>query len=159
VLQKTNVQQNLIAKGVNFVYITMTCESGAATIDAANSKLEGIDPDWIVRPYEWKKSVAFLRDFTRRAGNNEIGMQGVELAGKDVDEDNDGKRDELSVGDMTAFTVYMAAQPRPTTKVELDDLGILTGDQHLKQIFGIAMFLLMPGCLFHTKTSNWNSGN
>ena len=109
----------------------MTCESGTATIDAGNSKLEGIDPDWIIRPYEWKKSVAFLRDFMRHAGHNEIGMQGVELVGKDVDEDNDGIKNELSVGDMTAFTVYMAAQPRPTTKVELDDLGILTGDQHL----------------------------
>jgi cytochrome c551/c552 len=131
---KTNVQQDLTTKGVNFGYITMTCDSGTASIDAANSKLEGIDPDWIVRPYEWKKSVAFLRDFTRTAGNNEIGMQGAELAGKDVDEDNDGKRDELTVGDMTAFTVYMAAQPRPTTKVELDDLGILTGDQHLTTV-------------------------
>jgi cytochrome c551/c552 len=128
---KTNVQQDLIAKGVNFGYITMTCESGTATIDAGNSKLEGIDPDWIVRPYEWKKSVAFLRDFMRHAGHNEIGMQGVELVGKDVDEDNDGIKNELSVGDMTAFTVYMAAQPRPTTRVELDDLGILTGDQRL----------------------------
>ena len=121
----------MIAKGVNFGYITMTCESGTATIDAGNSKLEGIDPDWVIRPYEWKKSVAFLRDFMRHASHNEIGMQGVELVGKDVDEDNDGKRNELSVGDMTAFTVYMAAQPRPTTKMELDDLGILTGNQHL----------------------------
>lgn len=129
---KTNVQQDLTAKSVNFGYITMTCESGTATIDAGNSKLEGIDPDWIIRPYEWKKSVAFLRDFMRHAGHNEIGMQGIELVGKDVDEDNDGKSNELSVGDMTAFTVYMAAQPRPTTKVELDDLGILTGDQRLK---------------------------
>jgi cytochrome c peroxidase len=129
---KTSVQQDLTAKGVNFGHITMSCASGIATIDAENSKIEGIDPDWIVRPYEWKKSVAFLRDFMRHAGQNEIGMQGVELVGKGVDEDNDGITNELSVGDMTAFTVYMAAQPRPTTKVELDDLGILTGDQHLK---------------------------
>jgi cytochrome c peroxidase len=48
-----------------------------------------------------------------------------------MDDDHDDKPNELSVGDMTAFTVYMAAQPRPTTKVELDDLGILTGDQRL----------------------------
>jgi len=129
---KTTVKQDLTAKGVNFGYITMTCESGIAEIDSGNSKLEGVDADWIIRPYEWKKSVAFLRDFMRHAGHNEIGMQGVELVGKDVDEDNDGKSNELSVGDMTAFTVYMAAQPRPTTKVELDDLGILTGVQRLK---------------------------
>ena len=129
---KTNVRQDLTAKGVYFGTITMTCENGAATIDGANSQLEGIAPDWVVRPYEWKKSVAFLRDFMRHAGQNEIGMQGVELVGKGVDDDHDDKPNELSVGDMTAFTVYMAAQPRPTTKVELDDLGILTGDQRLK---------------------------
>ena len=130
---KTNVQQDLITKGVNFGYITMTCDnSGKPTIVPGESKLEGLDPDWVIRPYEWKKSVTFLRDFMRHAGNNEIGMQGVELVGKNVDEDHDGIINELSVGDMTAFTVYMAAQPRPTTKVELDDLGILTGDQRLK---------------------------
>jgi cytochrome c peroxidase len=129
---KSSVQQDLTAKGVYFGYITMTCENGTATIDAGNSKLEGVNADWIIRPYEWKKNVTFLRDFMRHAGHNEIGMQGVELVGKDVDEDNDGKSNELSVGDMTAFTVYMAAQPRPTTRVELDDLGILTGDQRLK---------------------------
>jgi cytochrome c551/c552 len=121
----------LTTKGVNFGSITMTCASGTAVFDDAKSKLEGIDPDWIVRPYEWKKSVAFLRDFIRVAANNEIGMQAVEVAGKDIDEDNDGKTNELSVGDMTTSAVYMAAQPRPATKVELDDLGILTGDQQL----------------------------
>lgn len=128
---KSNIQQNLIAKGINFGYITMTCESGTATFNKGESKLEGLDPDWVIRPYEWKKSVTFLRDFMRHAGHNEIGMQGVELVGKEVDEDNDGVKNELSVGDMTAFTVYMAAQPRPTTKIELDDLGILTGDQRI----------------------------
>lgn len=129
---KQPVRQDLTAKGVYFGYVTMTCDNGVATPDAGNSRLEGIDGDWIVRPYEWKKIVTFLRDFMRHAGNNEIGMQNVELVGKDIDEDNDGKSNELSVGDMTAFTIYMAAQPRPTTKVELDDLGILTGDQRLK---------------------------
>jgi cytochrome c551/c552 len=128
---KTKITHNLIAKSVNFGSITMTCETGQANFVAGESKLEGLDPDWIIRPYEWKKSVAFLRDFMRHASNNEIGMQGVELVGHDIDEDNDGKKNELSVGDMTAFTLYMAAQPRPTTKTELDDLGILTGNRHL----------------------------
>lgn len=127
-----NVQQELITKGVNFGFITMTCESGTPVVDAANSKLDGIDADLVIRPFEWKKIVGFLRDFVRTAGNNEIGMQGVELVGKGIDEDNDNKSNELSVGDLTASAIYMAAQPRPTTKVELDDLGILTGDQHLK---------------------------
>jgi len=33
--------------------------------------------------------------------------------------------DELSVDDMTALTIYNAAQPRPTTRVELANLGLM----------------------------------
>jgi hypothetical protein len=131
----TEVVKQLTTKGVNFGYFTMTCDSGTAQLDSERSKIEGIDPDWVVRPYEWKKNVTFLRDFMRHAGNNEIGMQAVELVGYGKNEDNDKKTDELSVGDITAFTVYMAAQARPTTKIELDDLGILTAaGQELKAI-------------------------
>lgn len=120
-----SIEKELATKGVKFGHITMTCVDGVAKPDSENSKVKGIDSDWVVRPYEWKKNVAFLRDFMRHAGNNEIGMQAVELVGKGVDEDNDNKVDELSVGDITSFTIYMAAQARPTTKIELDDLGIL----------------------------------
>jgi|GEM_PF-517751 len=127
--QKTEVTKDFSAKGVKFGQVTVTCESGTAEIVGQKSKLEGVSPDGVVRPYEWKKNVAFLRDFMRHAGNNEIGMQGVELVGKDVDEDHDGPKNELSVGDMTAFTIYMAAQPRPVTKIELDDLGILAANK------------------------------
>jgi mono/diheme cytochrome c family protein len=119
------VTRDLVSKGVNFGHITVTCEDGVAKLDSDKSKIEGIDPDWVLRPYEWKKNVTFLRDFMRHASNNEIGMQAVELVGKGVDEDHDNKADELSIGDITAFTIYMAAQARPTTKLELDDLGIL----------------------------------
>jgi len=127
--QKTEVTKDFSAKGVKFGQVTVTCESGTAEIVGQKSKLEGVSPDGVVRPYEWKKNVAFLRDFMRHAGNNEIGMQGVELVGKDVDEDHDGPKNELSVGDMTAFTIYMAAQSRPVTKIELDDLGILAANK------------------------------
>ena len=40
-------------------------------------------------------------------------MQPVELAGDGVDGDFDGVVDEMTVGDMTALAVYLAAQPRP----------------------------------------------
>jgi di-heme oxidoreductase (putative peroxidase) len=79
----------------------------------------------IVRPFQWKGSVAFLRDFNRGAAHNELGMQAVEVVGDNVDGDNDGVRDELSIGDMTALAVYMAAQPRPTTLLELNQLDLL----------------------------------
>ena len=79
----------------------------------------------IVRPFQWKGSVPFLRDFNRGAAHNELGMQAVEVVGDNVDGDADGVRNELTIGDMTTLTVYMAAQPRPTTLLELNQLGLL----------------------------------
>ena len=82
-------------------------------------------PELIVRPFQWKGSVAFIRDFNRGASHNELGMQAVEIVGDNVDGDFDGVRNELTIGDQTALAIYLAAQPRPTTLVELDDLDLL----------------------------------
>jgi hypothetical protein len=82
-------------------------------------------PALIVRPFQWKGSVAFLRDFNRGASHNELGMQSVEIVGDDVDGDGDGVLNELTVGDQTALAIYMAAQPRPTTLLELNSLRLL----------------------------------
>ena len=79
----------------------------------------------IVRPFQWKGSVPFLRDFNRGAAHNELGMQAVEVVGDNVDGDFDGVTNELTIGDMTALAVYMAAQPRPTTLLELNALNLL----------------------------------
>jgi CxxC motif-containing protein (DUF1111 family) len=82
-------------------------------------------PDLVIRPFQWKGSELFLRKFNRDAANNELGMQAVEVVGENKDGDFDGVVNELSVGDLTALTVYIAAQPRPTTKVELASLGLI----------------------------------
>jgi len=114
------VTRDLEAKGVRFGRITAFPGGGFDSSD-----IEGIEHDLVVRPFQWKGSVAFLRDFNRGAAHNEIGMQAVELVGEHVDGDGDGVRDEMTVGDMTSLAVYIAAQPRPTTLVELDELGLL----------------------------------
>jgi hypothetical protein len=79
----------------------------------------------IIRPFQWKGSTAFLRDFNRGAAHNELGMQAVEVVGDNVDGDFDGVRNEFTIGDMTALAIYMAAQPRPTTLIELNGLNLL----------------------------------
>jgi hypothetical protein len=83
------------------------------------------DPLLVVRPFQWKGSVAFIRDFNRGASHNELGMQAVEIVGDDVDGDFDGIKNEMTIGDQTALAVYLAGQPRPTTLVELNSLGLL----------------------------------
>ena len=116
----SGVTAELEAKGVQFGSITVTCDGTDDT-----SAVSGVNADLIVRPFQWKGSVATLRDFNRGAGHNELGMQAVEITGDDVDGDSDGVVNELIVGDMSALAVYLAAQPRPVSKLELRDLGLL----------------------------------
>jgi cytochrome c peroxidase len=52
-------------------------------------------------------------------------MQAVEIVGVGVDGDGDGVVNELTVGDQTALALYVAAQPRPTTRLELANLGLI----------------------------------
>ncbi len=121
----------LTAKGVSFGVLaaqivvggTQANPTSVAQLDTVG--VRGVSSDLIVRPFQWKGSVGFLRDFNRSAAHNEIGMQAVELVGEGVDGDGDQVVDELTVGDITAITMYIAAQPRPVSKVELDQLGIL----------------------------------
>jgi len=116
----------LVAKAVSFGTITATRTSGdPCVVSFDTSQVRGVSEDLIVRPFQWKGSVATLRDFNRGAAHNELGMQAVELAGDGVDGDGDSVVDELTVGDMTVLAVYLASQPRPTTRTELASLGLI----------------------------------
>jgi hypothetical protein len=128
---------SLDAKGVSFGTLSATRTTATPCAVTFNTDaIRGVDfqpsvenpaapVQLIVRPFQWKGSVAFLRDFNRGAAHNELGMQAVEVVGDNVDGDNDGVRNELTIGDMTALAVYMAAQPRPTTLLELNALNLL----------------------------------
>ena len=91
--------------------------------EGVEEEMEGVDEDLVVRMFGWKGNHATLRAFTRGAAHNEMGMQAVELVGG-ADGDHDGVTNELSVGDLTAMTLYMAGLERPTTLLELADLGL-----------------------------------
>ena len=127
----------LATKGVSFGSLgaTRTTASPCAVTWNTND-VRGIDyepsvdnpaagPNLIVRPFQWKGSVAFIRDFNRGAAHNELGMQAVEVVGDNVDGDFDGVTNEMTIGDQTVLAVYAAAQPRPTTLVELNSLRLL----------------------------------
>jgi cytochrome c551/c552 len=121
---RTGTVQNitLTAKGINFG--TM----GVAPV-AANDNLsgvQGVDTDFVIKPFEWKGVVTFVRDFVRGAGHNELGMQGVEIAGVGVDGDFDGVVNELGYGDIGTMAAYMATQARPVRLTELASAGLIT---------------------------------
>ncbi len=121
-----SVSVSLVAKGIDFGSLTVTqTGSNPCTVAFDTSAVRGVSADLVVRPFQWKGSVAFVRDFNRGAAHNELGMQGTEMCGDGIDGDFDGVVDELSVGDQTALAIYLAAQPRPTSLVELSKLGLL----------------------------------
>jgi hypothetical protein len=138
-----------VAKGISFGTLSATkTQASPCRVSFNTSGVRGIDfsasvdnpdagPQLIVRPFQWKGSVAFLRDFNRGAAHNELGMQAEEIVGHNVDGDFDGVANEFTIGDMTALAVYMAAQPRPSTLIELNQLKLLEPALNTAQIANI----------------------
>jgi hypothetical protein len=119
--------EKLNAKGIDFgkITVTRTSVSGKCKFVIDNSKIQGVDSDLVIKPFQWKGTTRFIREFSRGASHTEMGVQPDEiLVSPDQDGDFDGFVRELSVGDMTAFAIYNASQPRPVTRLELDDLGL-----------------------------------
>lgn len=129
--QNQTVTAALSSKGISYGSISvapMGCPN--ASVDTSN--VQGVDADLVIKPFGWKGVVAPLRLFNAAAFHNELGMTPTEFAGPDVDSDFDGVVNEITIEDVSAMTIYLAAQPRPTTLVELDDL------RRLLQRFGRA---------------------
>jgi hypothetical protein len=114
-----DVVRQLDTKGVNFGRITVRPDGSVDT-----SKVEGVDADLIIKPFHQKGVVNSVRVFTINAFNHHHGMQAVERFGigqKDSngniittnDFDEDGVPDELTVGDITAVTIFQVAMNIP----------------------------------------------
>jgi len=110
---------SLVTKGVSFGQLIARPDGSVDT-----SKVEGVDPDLIIRPFHQKGVVNSVRVFTINAYNHHHGMQAVERFGvgqKDGrgniittnDFDEDGVPDELTVGDITAATIFQVAMNIP----------------------------------------------
>jgi hypothetical protein len=75
-------------------------------------KIAGISADLVVRPFQFKGIASTARNFVRDACNFHFGMQpretnpGFDTPSENHDPDNDGIPDELSLGDISALTVY-----------------------------------------------------
>ncbi|BCE00963.1 di-heme oxidoredictase family protein [Marinicellulosiphila megalodicopiae] len=106
------VTVDLITKGVSFGQISVLANG---LIDP--SGIEGVDWDLIIKPFHQKGAVVSLREFTNNAMNHHHGMQTVERFGENTDPDQDGVINELTVGDITAITVFQASLPIPTQNI------------------------------------------
>ncbi len=113
-----NVTRALETQGVSFGSVTAT-PRGQVTVNA-----QGVDKDLVVKPFDWSGVLPTVRSFIRDAAHQELGMNPVETAGDDVDGDFDGVVNEFLIEDVTALTVYQAAQPRPVSQLELNALRL-----------------------------------
>jgi hypothetical protein len=117
---------SLVTKGVRFGQLIAHSDG---SVDS--SKVEGVDPDLIIKPFHQKGVVNSVRVFTVNAYNHHHGMQAVERFGAGQidsqgniittnDFDEDGVPDELTVGDITAATIFQAAMNIPGRVIPSD---------------------------------------
>jgi hypothetical protein len=127
------VASSLDTKGVNFGTLTVFPDGTADT-----SQIQGVNIDLVVRPFNQKGTVLSLRIFTNNAMNHHHGMQPSERFGDGIDFDGDGVVDELSRGDITAVTIYQAAQNIPGQRISTDNPevaeAIVVGEDLFNQI-------------------------
>lgn len=148
----------LSAKGVSFGQLSMIRTAvDPCILETDTSALEGIDDDLVVRAFGWKGNHATIRAFTRGAAHNELGLQAVELVGQQ-DGDFDGVIDELTVGDLTALTIYMAGLERPVSSIELADLGLFEMSDETRSdiLTGEALFASVGCTSCHTPSMTLN---
>lgn len=112
------VRIDLLAKGIAFGFLTVHPDG---EVDV--TEVEGVDADLVVRPFGWKGTFASVRDVAEDALNIHHGMQTTQLvaqgdelrvgrAGGD-DPDGDGFSDEITEGQVSALTLYLAMQEVP----------------------------------------------
>jgi hypothetical protein len=124
--QRGAARRTLTAKGVFFgTIVANRTRQSPCQVSYDTADVRGVSADLVIRPFQWKGSEPTIRSFSRGAFHNELGMQPVETTGDNVDGDFDSVRNEITIGDMTAMSVYLAAQPRPTSLQELASLGLI----------------------------------
>ncbi len=112
------VRGALLAKGVSFGFLTARPDG---SIDAR--ELAGVDADLTIKPFGWKGHTAHLRDMIENELAIHHGMQSdwlVANAGAErlgpfgaPDPDGDGVVGEISEGQVTALTLFVAMQEVP----------------------------------------------
>jgi hypothetical protein len=103
----------LEARGVDFGRIIYRKQQGNNEGYFDTSKVEGIDEDLVVRPFNRKGGAATVRAFEIGAMQFHFGMQPVEVVGEDVDKDGDGISNEILVGELSAIHIWATTLPRP----------------------------------------------
>lgn len=106
----------LTTKGIDFTIEIV----GGNVVEA-----EGVDHDLIIKPFHQAGKVISLREFSDNAFNHHHGMQAEERfdlnpAKGEPDYDEDGVERELTIGDITAATIWQAQLSTPVQVMPRD---------------------------------------
>ncbi|MBK9265192.1 MAG: hypothetical protein IPM54_36100 [Polyangiaceae bacterium] len=112
------VRDKLVAKGVSFGEIEARPDGSTD-----GTKLEGIDADLVVKPFGWKGRFASIRDIVEEELLIHHGMQSTFVVAHGspdrigpfggTDPDGDGVTSEITEGQVTALTLFVAMQEVP----------------------------------------------
>ena len=104
----------LDAKGVHFG--TLVC---AGPDDCDTSNVDGLREDLVVRPFLSRGKFSTFRSTAAGAAPFHLGMEPVELvqdSGLGPDPDGDGVENELSIGEISAMSIWAGCLPPPTQR-------------------------------------------
>jgi hypothetical protein len=77
------------------------------------SNLKGVDGDLVIKPFGRKGNNVTTRDFDCGALRFHMGMEPVEIVGKDNDHDKDGVVNEITISELSALAIFNTTSPRP----------------------------------------------
>jgi hypothetical protein len=82
-------------------------------LELDTTHLAGVDGDLVVKPFGRKGNNVTTRDFDCGAIRFHMGMEPVEIVGKDHDHDGDGVKNEVTIAEMSALAIFSTTSPRP----------------------------------------------
>jgi di-heme oxidoreductase (putative peroxidase) len=137
-------ERALAAKGVSFGVLRRLPSgawdtSGVVGLPPPSLNSTGADhrPTLVIRPFHQAGAVISLRQFSNNAFNHHHGIQSSERFGRGVDFDGDGFRDELTVADVTAVSVFQATMAVPGRVIPRDpeiEQAVLAGERTFARI-------------------------
>jgi hypothetical protein len=148
IVEDATVEVRLESKGTDFGVLVLRPDGqGGAIVDTG--QVFGVDDDLIVKPFGWKGTFTTLRQFIGPSLQFHLNMQAEELVdgslstpypislgeGPPSDPDADGVEREVTEGQVTALTLFIATLDVPIVHVPSE--GPLLGPPHMVSFGGV----------------------
>lgn len=123
----------LDSKNITFGYFITSYNQSTNRYTDDTSQVRGVASDLIVRPFQWKGIASSVRHFVRDALDFHFSLQAVEKVGQNSDPDDDGKVNEVTLGNVSALTAFVAMTRPPQQQIPPSQASTVSRGQ---QLFG-----------------------